>query len=57
MNKTIKTLLVIGGIIGIAFITKKYWYKPKSIGVPKTSTSERQVASKPVSFPANVQPK
>ena len=48
MNKTIKTLLIIGGIIGIAFITKKYWYKSKSIGVPKTSTSEKEVASKPV---------
>lgn len=57
MNKTIKTLLIIGGIIGIAFITKKYWYKSKSIGVPKTSTSKKEVASKPVSFPANVQPK
>ena len=57
MNKTIKTLLIIGGIIGIAFITKKYWYKSKSIGVPKTPTSEKEVASKPVSFPANVQPK
>jgi|688.fasta_scaffold580592_2 hypothetical protein len=57
MNKTIKTLLIIGGIIGIAFITKKYWYKTKSIGVPKTPTLEKNVASNPVSFPANVQPK
>lgn len=30
MNKTTKILLVVGGLTGLAFLTKKYWYKPKS---------------------------
>ena len=42
MNKTTKILLVIGGIIGIAFLTKKYWYKPKPILVPKEPNSDER---------------
>lgn len=29
MNKTTKILLIVGGLTGLAFLTKKYWYKSK----------------------------
>ena len=54
MNKTTKTLLVIGGIIGIAFLTKKYWYKPKPIPVPKEPNSDDGIGNNPL--PINTKP-
>lgn len=30
MNRTTKTILIVGGVVLIALATKKYWYKPKA---------------------------
>jgi hypothetical protein len=54
MNKTTKTLLVIGGIIGLAFITKKYWSKPKVILAEKEPNSDDGIGNTPL--PINTKP-
>ena len=54
MNKTTKILLIVGGIIGIVFLTKKYWYKPKPISVPKEPNSDGGIGNNPL--PINTKP-
>ena len=53
MNKTTKILLIVGGITGLAFLTKKYWYKPKPISVPKEPNSDERplpINTKPIDY-------